>query len=185
MEISEALEFAGERNNGVLVTQKRDGRPQLSNITYADRRWCHQDLDHRRAAPSTRISLRNPQASLYVTRDDFWAYVVIEGDAELSDVATKTDDPGVDELVELLPGQSPASTPTGTTTAGRWSPTSESIVRLKPTHAYGMLEIAVTGSVTGCEGDRHVRRAEDPDAFWLPRDVAIDRQLRHPLRKQR
>src|SRR3954452_24934752 len=35
MEIAEALEFMGARHNGVLVTQRRDGRPQLSNISYA------------------------------------------------------------------------------------------------------------------------------------------------------
>ena len=34
MQISEALAFAGSRRNGVLVTEKRVGRPQLSNITY-------------------------------------------------------------------------------------------------------------------------------------------------------
>ena len=44
---------------------------------------------------------RNPQASMHVTSDDFWAYVVIDGDADMSAVATKPDDPGVEELVEL------------------------------------------------------------------------------------
>ena len=34
MDISEAVDFIRERRNGVLVTQKRDGRPQLSNIVY-------------------------------------------------------------------------------------------------------------------------------------------------------
>ena len=58
-------------------------------------------------------------------------------------------------------------------------------MRLKPTHAYGMLERRLSGSVAGGEGDGHVRRAEDPDALWLPRDVAVDRQLGHPLGEQR
>ena len=35
MEISEAWEFVRGRRNGLLATAKRDGRPQLSNITYA------------------------------------------------------------------------------------------------------------------------------------------------------
>lgn len=34
MELSDALTFARDHKNGVLTTIKRDGRPQLSNITY-------------------------------------------------------------------------------------------------------------------------------------------------------
>ena len=91
-----------DRKNGVLVTQKRDGRPQMSNITYG---VVDDVIKISITAARAKYAnlLRNPQASLYVTRDDFWAYVVIEGDAELSEVPTKPDDPGVDELVELLP----------------------------------------------------------------------------------
>lgn len=32
MDLSAALSFVGDHRNGVLVTQKRDGRPQRSNI---------------------------------------------------------------------------------------------------------------------------------------------------------
>ena len=34
MELDEALDFMREHQQGVLVTQRRDGRPQLSNIMY-------------------------------------------------------------------------------------------------------------------------------------------------------
>jgi PPOX class probable F420-dependent enzyme len=137
MDISEAMKFVGTRRNGVLVTQKRDGRPQLSNIAYAvvdDVVKISITADRAKY----RNLLRNPQASLYVTREDFWAYVVLEGDAELSDVATKPDDPSVDELVELykvVAGEHPD-----------WDEYRSAmvadkrvVVRLKPTHAYGML----------------------------------------------
>ena len=137
MDISEALEFAGERKNGVLVTQKRDGRPQLSNITYGVVDGVVKISITAGRAKYANL-LRDHRASLYVTREDFWAYVVIEGDAELSDVATKTDDPGVDELVEYyrsVAGEHPD-----------WDDyrrvmvsDKRVIVRLKPTHAYGML----------------------------------------------
>jgi PPOX class probable F420-dependent enzyme len=84
----------------VLVTLRRDGRPQLSNIVY--------DL----AEGVARISItadraryanlrRDPRASLYVSRDDFWGYVVLEGEAELTPVAKAPDDDTVDQLVEL------------------------------------------------------------------------------------
>jgi PPOX class probable F420-dependent enzyme len=137
MEISEALEFVGARKNGVLATQKRDGRPQLSNIAYGV-----VDGVIKISITATRAKyanlVRKPQASLYVTRDDFWAYVVIEADAEMSAVATKPDDPGVDELVayyRALAGEHPD-----------WDDYRKVMVEdkrvvlsLRPTHAYGML----------------------------------------------
>ena len=138
MEISEALTFARARRNGVLVTQKRDGRPQLSNIAYAvvdDVVKISITADRAKY----RNLIRNPHASLYVTREDFWAYAVLEGDAELSEVATKPDDPGVDELVELykvVAGEHPD-----------WDEYRQAmvadkrvVVRLRPSHAYGMLD---------------------------------------------
>ena len=74
MEISEAITFARARRNGVLVTQKRDGRPQLSNIAYAV-----VDGVVKISITADRAKywnlIRNPHASLYVTREDFWASV--------------------------------------------------------------------------------------------------------------
>ncbi|MGZ4678778.1 MAG: PPOX class F420-dependent oxidoreductase [Ilumatobacteraceae bacterium] len=137
MELSEALDFAAARRNGVLVTQKRDGRPQLSNISYAVVDGVIKiSITANRAKYANLV--RNPHASLYVSREDFWGYVVIEGDAELSAVATKPDDSGVDELVELyqlILGEHPD-----------WDDYRRAmvadkrvVVRLRPTHVYGML----------------------------------------------
>ena len=137
MDLSDALEFVAARRNGVLVTQKRDGRPQLSNIACAV-----VDGVIKISITATRAKyknlVRNPLASLYVSREDFWGYVVIEGDAELSSVATKPDDAAVDELVELyraIVGEHPD-----------WDDYRRAmvadkrlVVRLRPTHAYGVL----------------------------------------------
>ena len=137
MDISEALDFAGARKNGVLATQKRDGRPQLSNITYGIVDGMVKISITAGRAKYVNL-VRNPHASLYVTQEDFWGYVVIEGDAEMSAVATKTDDLGVDELVDYyrsLAGEHPD-----------WDDYRRAmvadrrvVVTLKPTHAYGML----------------------------------------------
>ena len=137
MELDDALKFAAARRNGVLVTQKRDGRPQLSNIAHAVIDGVIKiSITADRAKYANLV--RNPQASLYVSRDDFWGYVVIEGDADLSEVATSPDDAGVDELVELyrsIGGEHPD-----------WADYRKAmvadrrvVVRLRPTHAYGML----------------------------------------------
>jgi PPOX class probable F420-dependent enzyme len=137
MELTEALSFAAARRNGVLVTQKRNGRPQLSNIAHAVVDGVVKiSITADRAKYANLI--RNPQASLYVTREDFWGYVVIEGDADVSAIATGPDDAGVDELVELyrvIAGEHPD-----------WADYRRAmvadrrvVVRLRPTHAYGML----------------------------------------------
>ena len=89
-----------ERHRGVLVTLKRDGRPQLSNISYAltDDVIRISVTDGRAKTANLR---RDPRASLHVTSDDFWSYVVAEGDAELMPTAADPGDATVDELVDL------------------------------------------------------------------------------------
>ncbi len=89
-----------ERHQGVLVTLKRDGRPQLSNISYVltDGVIRISVTDGRAKTANLR---RDPRASVHVTSDDFWSYVVAEGDAELTPVADDPGDATVNELVEL------------------------------------------------------------------------------------
>ncbi len=99
MDLTRALELAGAHKLGVLVTLKQDGRPQLSNVMYvvADG-VARVSVTNSRA--KTANLRRDPRASLYVGRQDGWAYLVLEGEAELSEVATAPDDAVVDELVE-------------------------------------------------------------------------------------
>jgi PPOX class probable F420-dependent enzyme len=101
METAAALAFARARHQGVLVTLKRDGRPQLSNIAYAldDAGVARVSVTADRA--KTANLRRDPRAALHVTREDFWGYVVLEGTAELSAVAAEPDDATVEELVAL------------------------------------------------------------------------------------
>jgi PPOX class probable F420-dependent enzyme len=44
---------------------------------------------------------RDPRASFHVTTGDFWSYVVVDGQAELSAVARDPHDAAVEELAEL------------------------------------------------------------------------------------
>ena len=101
MELSSALDIAASSHNGVLVTLKRDGRPQLSNIIFV----VGQDGIIRISVTDGRAKTsnlkRDPRVSLYVSRPDFWAYMVIEGDAKLSATAAEPNDATVDELVDV------------------------------------------------------------------------------------
>ncbi|MEU6524234.1 PPOX class F420-dependent oxidoreductase [Streptomyces sp. NPDC046924] len=96
------LALIGDHNGGVLVTLKRDGRPQLSNVNHAyypDERLIRVSLTDDRA--KTRNLRRDPRASYHVTTPDRWAYTVAEGTAELSPVAADPHDETVQELIRL------------------------------------------------------------------------------------
>lgn len=87
---------------GVLVTLKRDGRPQLSNVNYIyspQRRLIRVSITADRA--KARNLARDPRATFYVTSKDGWSWAVAEGTAELTPVATDPGDATVDELVEV------------------------------------------------------------------------------------
>ncbi|MFJ3304117.1 PPOX class F420-dependent oxidoreductase [Streptomyces sp. NPDC086549] len=96
------LKLLSEGHGGVLVTLKRDGRPQLSNVSHAydpDGRIIRVSVTDDRA--KTRNLRRDPRASYHVTSGDRWAYTVAEGTADLSPVARDPYDETVQELVRL------------------------------------------------------------------------------------
>ena len=94
------LDFLAASHHGVLVTLKRDGRPQLSNIAYAfDAASGRVSVSVTADRAKTRNAARDPRVSMHVTSKDFWSYVVAEGEAELSAVTTDPGDATSDALV--------------------------------------------------------------------------------------
>ncbi|WP_330308765.1 MULTISPECIES: PPOX class F420-dependent oxidoreductase [unclassified Streptomyces] len=96
------LKLLSEYKGGVLVTLKKDGRPQLSNVShvyYPDERIVRVSLTDDRA--KTRNLRRDPRASYHVTSEDRWAYTVAEGTAELTPVAQDPHDDTVEELIRV------------------------------------------------------------------------------------
>jgi len=86
---------------GVLATLKRDGRPQLSDVSH------HFDPDRDRIRVSitegrakTANLRRDPRASLHV-RGHSGGYAVADGVAQLSQTAADPMDVTVEELVDL------------------------------------------------------------------------------------
>ncbi|MDQ3734660.1 MAG: PPOX class F420-dependent oxidoreductase [Actinomycetota bacterium] len=87
---------------GVLATLKRDGRPQLSDVSH------HFDPERDRIRVSITEGLaktanlrRDPRASLHVRPPDGGGYAVAEGVAQLSQTAADPMDVTVEELVDL------------------------------------------------------------------------------------
>lgn len=96
---------------GTLTTIKRDGRPQLSQVSYAfdpDTLTLRVSVTDGRA--KTRNLRRDPRASMLVLGDSRWSYAVGEGTATLGEVTTDPGDAASDALVDLyrtLAGEHP------------------------------------------------------------------------------
>ncbi|MGB8858628.1 MAG: PPOX class F420-dependent oxidoreductase [Ilumatobacteraceae bacterium] len=138
MELAAALDFIRPRRNGVLVALKRDGRPQLSNITY----FLGDDGVIRISITADRAKYanlrRDPRASLYVSKEDFWGYVVVDADAELTAVAEDAHDATVEELILVYRG-AVGEHPNWDEYRAAMVADHRLVVRLHPAHAYGMV----------------------------------------------
>lgn len=139
MDLVDAVAFARSTRQSVLTTIRGNGRPQLSNVMH----HVFDDGIIRISTTVDRAKYRNlsrePWAALHVTREDFFAYVVLEGEVELMPVATRPDDPTVEELVEHY--RAVIGEPEDWD-AFREAQVAEgrSVVRIKPNRAYGMVE---------------------------------------------
>ena len=137
MELAAALDFIRPRKNGVLVALKRDGRPQLSNITYT----LGGDGIVRISITADRAKFanlqRDPRASLYVSKEDFWGYVVVDANAELTPAAADPNDATVEELVTLY-REAAGEHPDWNEYRAVMVADRRLVVRLHPMHAYGM-----------------------------------------------
>jgi PPOX class probable F420-dependent enzyme len=139
VDLGPALRFVRTRREGVLVTVRRQGRPQLSNVLYGvadDGDTIRISVTDSRA--KTKNLRRDPRASLYVVGETFWSYVVLDGVAELTPVAADPNDEVVDELVGMyrhVQGEH-----------SDWDEYRQAmvddrrlVVRLRPERAYGIL----------------------------------------------
>jgi len=138
MDTEKALEAARATHQSVLVTLRKDGRPQLSNVLH----YVGEDGVVRVSTTADRAKYANlrrqPWAALHVDGSSFWSYAVLECDVTLTPVAADPGDATVDELVDYY-----------RTISGEhddWDDYRAAmlrerrvVVRLTPTRAYGAL----------------------------------------------
>ena len=138
MELNDALAFARRNSRSVLVTIRRNGRPQLSNVMHT----VDDDDVIRVSITADRAKYHNlartPWAALHVTRDDFYAYAVLEGPVTLAPVSASPHDATVNELVELHRSMIGEHDDWDEYRAAMVNDR-RTVVRLTPDHAYGML----------------------------------------------
>ncbi|MBF6193273.1 PPOX class F420-dependent oxidoreductase [Nocardia implantans] len=141
MELAAAVDFARDHRRSVLTTIRRNGRPQLSNVLHvvgADGR-IRISITADRAKYHNLV--RDPWAALHVTREDFFAYAVLEGTVELTPVAAAPDDPTVDALVDYY-RTATGEHPDWDEYRNAMVTDRRALVLFTPTHAYGMLPAA-------------------------------------------
>ena len=98
MDLDTALAWASERTDAVLITIRRDGRPQSSDISYAlnDGVFTISVTDGRAKTTNMR---RDPRVVLHLTDRSSWSYLSFDGTVELSPVTTEPGDGTSDALV--------------------------------------------------------------------------------------
>ena len=143
--------IAGQRQ-GVLVTLRQDGWPQLSNVNYA---WYPEEQTIRISTTDDRAKTsnmrRDPRVSFHVTTGDFWSYVVADGRAELSAVARDPHDAAVEELVELYRAVQ-GDHPDWDDYRAAMVRDRRLVVRLRAERAYGMVHRGYRTARGGCAG---------------------------------
>ena len=133
------LDLFAQLRGGSLITLKRDGRPQASVVVHAwDADACSIRVSLTEDRAKTRNLRRDPRVSLHVASKDFWTWVVVEGNAELTPVAADPHNATVEELVTYYRGVSGEHPD--------WDEYRAAMVRdrrlavtFTPTHAYGQL----------------------------------------------
>ena len=97
--MSTALNWARDRRNAVLITLRKDGRAQSSDIAYAvtgDRFLISVTATRAKTANMR----RDPRVVLHITEPGSWSYVAFDGTVELSPEAAAPHDATCDLLVD-------------------------------------------------------------------------------------
>src|SRR5215213_316807 len=79
----EALAFVRKNSRAVLATIKRDGRPQMSHVSYTLDDDGRIKVSVTRDRAKTRNLLRDPRATLAIVSENWYEYLVIEGTCEV------------------------------------------------------------------------------------------------------
>lgn len=97
--VEEAVEWATEHRHAVLITLRKDGRAQSSDIAYAviDDALVVSLTATRAKTANMR---RDPRIVLHITDPSTWSYVSFDAVAELGAVVTSPDDAAADDLVD-------------------------------------------------------------------------------------
>ena len=100
MELDEALAWVAEKTHGILITIRRDGRAQSSDISFTlkDGKFC---ISATASRAKTRNLLKDDRAVLHVTSPKTWSYISFDGTVEVTSPAQTKNDEVNQELAEI------------------------------------------------------------------------------------
>ncbi len=98
MDMTTAIQWATGRRNAVLITLRKDGRAQSSDIAYAvdGESFLISITDSRAKTTNMR---RDPRVVLHITDPGSWSYLSFDGTVDLLQTTTAVDDATNDALV--------------------------------------------------------------------------------------
>jgi PPOX class probable F420-dependent enzyme len=141
MELAQGVAALTANQHSTIVTIKRDGKPQLSNVVHSvgETGLVRVSITATRAKYHNLV--RTPWAALHVNgpEGDFWSYAVIECEASLSPVAGDPHDAVADELVELYGKVAAQVHPDWDEYRRAMVADQRVVLTLTPVRAYGML----------------------------------------------
>lgn len=99
IELTDGLAFAAEVQMGTLITLRRDGRPQSSDVHHgvADGAIMFSVLPSRAKVVNVE---RDPRVVYHVSHEG--SYLSFDGTAEVSPIATSTEGPAMDTLIQAF-----------------------------------------------------------------------------------
>lgn len=97
--LDQAVEWASARKHAVLITLRKDGRAQSSDVSYTviDDAIVVSLTATRAKTANMR---RDPRVVVHITDPGTWSYVSFDAVVELGEVTTAPDDAAADALVE-------------------------------------------------------------------------------------
>ena len=101
MDLQKAITWASNSHHGVLITLRKDGRPQSSDIAYAviDEKFC---ISATATRAKTKNLLRDNRAVLHITSPETWSYISFDGIAEITQTAQQPADTVCKELASVF-----------------------------------------------------------------------------------
>jgi PPOX class probable F420-dependent enzyme len=81
MDPDQARAFLREHHRGVLATRRSDGRPQMTAVMVSLDDQGRAAISTRETSFKVRHIRSDPHVSLFVTSDDFWKWIQIDGTA--------------------------------------------------------------------------------------------------------
>ena len=101
MDVVQALDWAATRRTAVLITLRKDGRAQSSDVAYTVKDGTFVvSLTADRA--KTANMRRDDRVVLHITDPPTWSYLSIDGVAALSAITTEPGDPTSEALVDYF-----------------------------------------------------------------------------------